>query len=339
MPRLTVLMSVKNGEPYLRTTVESILNQTYGDFEFLILDNASKDNSREIIRSFSDPRIRLIEFPRDLGQVGALNKGLDMIETRLVARMDADDISMPRRFEYQVAFMEKHPEVGICGTYGTAVEGEQKTRMIYPLTAEGIRVQQLFECALAHPSVMMRKELLDKFGLRYDEEIGFSEDWELWHRAEKCFPLANIPKYLLKYRIHSESVSLKNPKPRQEVDGRLLDRKLEELNLHTHPLKQIHRDTALATTYNSRGRDIEFVHNVIEWFDLLETANDTYRIYDKKLLRRFLLKRLFRILRVNAHLRSKVLDIFSEKKLFLYISPKASLKFLLNVLFSANGNG
>jgi glycosyltransferase involved in cell wall biosynthesis len=97
MPELTVLMTVYNGEAYLRETIDSILNQTYKDFKFLILDNASTDSSREIIRSYNDPRIELAALPENIGQAAALNKGLDMIDTPLVARMDADDISLPHR--------------------------------------------------------------------------------------------------------------------------------------------------------------------------------------------------------------------------------------------------
>jgi len=253
MPLLTVLMSVKNGEPYLRETVESILNQTFRDFDYLILDNASKDNSREIIRSFNDPRIRLIELPKDIGQVAALNKGLDMIETPLVARMDADDISLPRRFERQVAFMERHPEIGVCGTYAVAFEGEKQVRWKKPCRPGDVKARLLFGCCLAHPSVMLRKKLFDKFQLRYDEEIGFSEDWELWLRASRHFPLANIPEYLLKYRIHTSSVSSRYFDERQKVDEQLVKKALAPLGLDDHPLHGIHKEIALATTFNAKA--------------------------------------------------------------------------------------
>ena len=130
MAKLTVLMTVYNGETFLRDTVASILNQTYKDFRFLIIDNASSDRSREVIRSFHDPRIDLVALPENIGQIPALNKGLDMIDTTYVARMDADDISLPRRFERQIAFMESHPFVGVCGTYVITFRGKKENR--YP---------------------------------------------------------------------------------------------------------------------------------------------------------------------------------------------------------------
>ena len=115
-PILTVLMTVYNGEPYLKDAVSSILNQTYRNFHFLILDNASTDNSRKIIRKFKDARIELVELIENISHTAALNRGLKLIDTPLVARMDADDISINNRFEIQVAFMEKNPSVVLLGT-------------------------------------------------------------------------------------------------------------------------------------------------------------------------------------------------------------------------------
>lgn len=337
MPLLTVLMSVKNGEPYLRETVESILDQTYRDFDYLILDNASKDNSREIIRSFNDPRIRLIELPEDIGQVAALNKGLDMIETPLVARMDADDISMPRRFERQVAFMERHPEIGVCGTYAVAFEGEKQVRWQKPCRPDDVKARLLFGCCLAHPSVMLRKELFDKYRLRYDEKIGFSEDWELWLRASRHFPLANIPEYLLKYRIHTSSVSSRYFDERQKVDERLLEKALEPLGLDDHPLHGIHKEIALATTFNAKGRDAEFISRVREWFRELAAANRETGIYNQRSLQKAMNGRLFLVLNLNPQLKGLVLKIFLKERLFLYTGFLSSIKFLVKVILLSLG--
>lgn len=336
-PLLTVLMSVKNGEPYLRETVDSILNQTFRDFEFLIVDNASKDNSREIIRSFNDSRIRLIALPEDIGQVAALNKGLDMIQTPLVARMDADDISMPRRFERQVAFMEKHPEIGVCGTYAVAFEGEKHIRWQKPCSPGDVKARLLFGCCLAHPSVMLRKELFDTHQLRYDEEIGFSEDWELWLRASRHFPLANIPEYLLKYRIHTSSVSSRYFDERQKVDEQLIKKALEPLGLDTHPLQGIHKEIALATTFNAGNRDPEFISRVREWFRELAAANRKIGIYNQKALQKAMNGRLFLVLNLNPQLIGLALKVFFKERLFLYSGFLSSVKFMAKVILFSLG--
>ena len=115
-PHLTVLMTVYNGEPYLKQAVASILNQTYQKFNFYILDNASSDNSTEIIKSFNDKRIKLIKLSSNIGQTRALNLGLKMIKTKYTARMDADDIALPTRFEKQIKYLINNPNVSIVGT-------------------------------------------------------------------------------------------------------------------------------------------------------------------------------------------------------------------------------
>lgn len=333
MSILTVLMSVKNGEPYLRETVESILNQTYKDFEFLIVDNASTDNTREIIRSFNDPRIRLIELPEDIGQAAALNKGLDMIDTPLVARMDADDISMPQRFERQVTFMESHPFVGVCGTFASTFRGKKEKRYSWPCQSADLKVKLLFECTIPHPTVMLRKSLFDKFRLRYNEQIGHSYDWELWERASQHFDLANIPEYHLKYRLHEKSESIRTLGLQEAAAKKVDDASLTRLGLENHPLRHIHRDVAFET-FNARDRDPEFLQNVVRWFRQLEAANRSHGVYEKNALNTFLKERLFIVLTNNTGQRIPVLKIFFKEKLYLHIRWTWTMKLMVKLLWS-----
>jgi len=116
-PQLTVLMPVYNGGPFLRSAIESILNQDFSDFDFLIIDDGSTDGSHEIAASYADPRIRLESNGRNLGLIATLNRGLDLARGTYVARMDADDIAFPDRLSKQLTFMEAHPEIGLCGTW------------------------------------------------------------------------------------------------------------------------------------------------------------------------------------------------------------------------------
>ena len=332
-------MTVFNGAAYLRETIESILNQTYGEFKFLIVDNASTDNSREIVRSYNDPRIHLEALPKNIGQVAALNKGLDMIDTPFVARMDADDISLPERFQRQITFMERHPETGICGTFAVAfTTGNRSPKPIKenkwekPCSPQDIKARLLFGCCMVHPSVIMRKNLLDKYNLRYNEQIGFSEDWDLWLRASQHFPLANIPEYLLRYRIHGGSVSSRNVEPQKKVDEQLIQKTLEPLGLADHPLHHIHKEIALATTYNARNREPEFILQVLQWFREISTANQKTHIYDDQALQKAMRGRLLIILKANARLRGLVLKIFFKERLYHESRFIATLKFLAKVL-------
>jgi glycosyltransferase involved in cell wall biosynthesis len=140
MPRISVVMSVYNGEKYLRQAIESILQQTYTDFEFIIIDDGSTDSSREIIQSYDDKRIRLVINEQNIGLTKSLNKGIRLAKGEFIARMDADDISLPQRFEKQVAYLDSHPEVGVLGTYANIIDHRGKiiNNIIFPTEHETI---------------------------------------------------------------------------------------------------------------------------------------------------------------------------------------------------------
>ena len=209
-PILTILMTVYNGEPYVSEAVESILNQTYSDFRFLILDNASTDNTREIIRAFNDSRIDLIPLPENIGIVAALNRGLQMIDTPFVARMDADDACFPTRLAAQVDFLSSHPEVGVLGTIMEIMDRFGKTFRIYkvPLSHSMIAWTLLFGKTFAHPSVMFRKSLIRRTG-GYDPDFTYAEDLELWTRLVECTRFANLSTPLSRLRVHENSSGAK----------------------------------------------------------------------------------------------------------------------------------
>ena len=202
-PRVTVLMPVYNAERTLREAIDSILSQTFTDFEFLIIDDGSTDSSAEIVRSYTDPRIRLLPNERNLKITATLNRGLDIAQGEYIARMDADDISLPERLAKQVAFLDAHPEVGIVGTWAQAF-GEAHFQIPHPTDPERIRAKLLFDSPLTHPSVMMRRAFLKTHNLRY-LPLGHFEDYELWQRSARLFPFANIPEYLLSYRVTAQS--------------------------------------------------------------------------------------------------------------------------------------
>lgn len=324
-------MTVYNGETYLREAIESILDQTYRAFTFLIIDNASTDNSLEIIQSYDDSRIKLVPLPQNIGQIPALNKGLDMIQTPLVARMDADDISLPLRFEQQVNFLDDHPEIAVCGTYAAAFMGKKETLWKHPVKSEDINVRLLLECCLAHPSVMMRKDLLDLHHFRYDETLGHSEDWDLWQRISRIYPLANIPNVLLRYRVHNQSVSSKTLDLQQNAAAKLDEVSLEALDLHNHRLRHIHRDVGFET-FNAKNREQGFIQDVMEWFQLLQQRNESRKIYSQQALENFLKERLFIVLTNNTRQGMQALKPFLNHKLYRIVPLSWTLKFMAKLL-------
>ena len=201
--KVTVLMSVKNGEPYVAEAVASVLAQTHGDFRFFILDNASTDSTRETIRAFNDARIDLVELPQDIGQTGALNQGLSRIDTPYVARMDADDVCLPDRLARQVAFLDAHLEVALLGTDALWINpaGLALSCTNFPSSHQDIINAFPLGNQFAHSSVMYRHEAVMAAG-GYDAKFTYAQDLALWLELATRHRVANLKEILVKLRVH-----------------------------------------------------------------------------------------------------------------------------------------
>ena len=206
--RITVLMPVYNGEKYLREAIDSIFNQTFTDFEFLIVDDGSTDNSVEIINSYQNSRINLVKNDKNEGLVYTLNRGLSLAKGEYIARMDCDDISLPERLKKQIDFLDSNSEIAVVGTWIKVIneKEEPQTTWQYPLKPLEIQWNLYFYCPLAHPSVMFRKRIILSNG-SYSPEMTHAEDYELWWRLSKKYLLANLPDILLIYRQHQSSIT------------------------------------------------------------------------------------------------------------------------------------
>ena len=207
-PKISVLMPVYNCELYIKEAIDSILNQTYSDFEFLIIDDSSKDQTISIIKSYNDARIQLIEKPVNSGLTLSLNMGLRFAKGKYIARMDGDDISLPERFEKQVAFLEANEDTVVCGTAFSIIGTNEVVNV--PENHEAIKLALLKNNCIAHPSVMMRKSILDKDSIFYNAAKESAEDYDLWVRLLKIGKLHNLQEVLLKYRVHDKQVSQKS---------------------------------------------------------------------------------------------------------------------------------
>jgi glycosyltransferase involved in cell wall biosynthesis len=204
MPKVTVLMPVFNAEKYLREAVESILAQTFTDFEFLIIDDGSTDGSTDIIHSYRDRRIRLISNERNIGIGNTLNKGIELASSGLIARMDADDISLPERLMTQYNFMRARPGCALLSSNVEEIDEDGNHIRYYRKDSRLFYYNLTFYCWIYHPSVMYRREAVRDAGM-YPST--FSEDFRLWSRLIKKHPFCNHPEILLKYRITGQSVS------------------------------------------------------------------------------------------------------------------------------------
>ncbi len=206
MPKVSVIMPVYNGEKYLREAVDSILSQTLADFELIIIDDGSTDKTAEIVNSYQDARVIYIKNENNLGISRSLNRGLELAQGEYIARMDADDISLPTRLEKQIDYMERHPQIVVCGTR-LSLFGAQNMNWYTSELHKELKVDLLFSCCLAHPTIMFKCDAVKSGEVRYDTNFNGMEDYELWTRLIKKHRFGCVPEILFKYRTHSKQVT------------------------------------------------------------------------------------------------------------------------------------
>lgn len=207
MPKVSVLMPVyKTDENYLREAIESILSQTFEDFEFLILDDCPEDDREEIVKSYNDDRIKYSKNEKNLGISASRNKLIDMAQGEYLAVMDHDDICLPDRFKKQVGFLDMHPDIGVCGSSFSWVHKNKITKK--PETSDSIERALLCGCAIHHPSAIIRKSVLKASKVNYEAAFSPAEDYALWCRLIGKTKFYNIQEPLLLYRKHETQTSV-----------------------------------------------------------------------------------------------------------------------------------
>lgn len=213
MPVISVLLPIYNDSKTVAQSVRSILDQTFRDFELVVVDDGSSDNTPQIVDSFDDPRIRLIANGSNLGLAPTLNRAIGISRGEYLARQDADDIALPHRLESQIAFLRSHPEVAMVGSRVIIIDenGLEKGSWDYPPVDDvDIKWSLLFRNPFIHSSVMMRRAVLDRTGLYTEDPVifrAFVEDYELWSRINQVAKSANFKEPLLKYRVSATSAS------------------------------------------------------------------------------------------------------------------------------------
>lgn len=214
-PLVSVVLPVYNGAADVRKAVDSILSQTFGDFELILINDGSKDNSAEVLESIVDPRIRLFH-QENRGLAGTLNRGIGLARGRYIARQDQDDLSHPERFARQVAFLEANPDHGMVGSAAEIWVGDTPTDRAHdhPTNHGALSFELLFNNPFVHSSIMMRKATVDGVGgYTTDPARQPPEDYELWSRMARAARVANLPERLLIYREVPASMSRTGPNP------------------------------------------------------------------------------------------------------------------------------
>lgn len=210
MKKLAVLIPTYNSAQYLKESIDSILNQTYSNFDLYIYDDCSTDNSKEVIESYTDKRIFYRKNNENLGISKTLNKGLDELlpNYQYIARMDADDWAFPERFEKQLCYLEENESIMLCGTQGfwlKNINENVSSGWEYPVENNYLKLYLLFSASFGHSSVFLRSNFFDSNALRYDEDIKTCEDWDFWIRVSENGGMHNLPDFLMKYRIVNNS--------------------------------------------------------------------------------------------------------------------------------------
>lgn len=212
-PKISVIMASHNGEKFIKEAIDSVLGQTYADFEFLIVDDGSTDLTAVVLNEYKerDQRIKIITNSQCFGLTKSLNIALKQSLGEYIARMDDDDISLKNRFALQNEFLNKNPQVALCGTMGIVINaiGEEIGQKDLALSYPEVLARLLFNNQFIHSSLMMRKKVLDTEGF-YSERFKKAQDYELVLRLARKYQVVNLPERLIKWRKLATSISHKN---------------------------------------------------------------------------------------------------------------------------------
>jgi len=322
-PKVTVLMSVYNGEKYLKEAIDSILDQTFTNFEFLIINDGSTDSTSEILKEYKDPRIKIIDNKKNIGLTKSLNKGLKLAKGKYIARMDADDFSKPNRLEEQLEFMEKNQKYAVVGSFVEIIDkdGNFIQKVKRPIKPKAIEERLLKGSCIFHGSAIMRNDLIKSIG-SYNEEMEKSQDYDLWLRLSEIYPLYNLPLYLYKFRTHENSITSKF---------------LKEQNFFASKAKKesIHRFSEKILKDLKRGNDItkeikeEIIAKIILLFRLYKYKDIIKKI--DKYLNSLFKRNLLLVFMSNIYYRRKI-DSILERYLNEEI-PEQRIKRVIDNIF------
>jgi len=333
MPRVTVLMPTYNVAPYVREAIDSVLQQTYHDFKLLVIDDCSTDDTVSVVRSINDPRIHIIQNEKNVGLAENLNRGLSLINTELVARMDGDDIAEPFWLEREVTILDSHPDIGICSG-GFERFGTVKSLVRFPERHEDCMANMLFECSVIVPT--FRMSLYRDHGLRYSTYAFPAEDYRFWAECLRVTKIYNIQETLFHYRMHPTQICTARRKEQQHKVAQVRLYMLEWLSEDFNEEEQTYYTGQFMAPQIASKQDYQerkaFCRNLIE-------KNRSVGHFDEKALRRRLDKHL------TLTLYSTIVDRFfnngySIPKYLNYLSSglafrtgrKYETKFLLKSL-------
>tara|TARA_E500000331_G_C17235553_1_gene704601 strand:+ start:29 stop:1075 length:1047 start_codon:yes stop_codon:yes gene_type:complete len=313
-PQISVLLPVHNCEFYVKQSIQSILDQSFIDFELIIIDDGSTDNSFEIIKGFEDQRIRVFTQSNQ-GLSATLNRGISLSRSSLIARQDADDISLPNRLKLQVDYMHSHPEIVLLGSAAQIIDKDKLVNRfrIPPLTSKQCRYTLLFENCFTHTSIIIRKFVFDEIGVySTSKNRQPPEDYELWSRISRCFEIANLPDKLVLYRESPNSLCRRDI---ADLKKHLITISSENLSYISGRKADDLTALSMASIYYGPPFFVQFLPNL---FDMKSLLNKALRTIDPE--------QEFPELRRNIDIR--ILSLF-----FYWIVKCSPLKYMLILMY------
>jgi glycosyltransferase involved in cell wall biosynthesis len=322
-PTISVIMPVYNVESYVAESITSILNQTFSNFEFIVINDGSTDNTPGIILSFHDPRIVFINNSVNRKKIVCLNEGLKIAKGDFFTLMDGDDVADSTRLEKLYYFFQNNEEIGVCGTWFESF-GDYSHIHKFPLNHDEIYFGLFNGCPITFP--LIKKSILDKNNINFDPDF-FSEDSYLWIRLADLTRLANIPEVLYKYRVHSTQVT-------QNFKKMLYESVVREKNIHFNNLYR-----KITFTENESGIEFEPTH-FVNFKDLknyesqciqLFNENSKKKIFSQNILQETLSKQFYRQLshQVGYNLRSMVIFYLSPLRKHVQLTLRQQIIFIL----------
>ncbi len=296
-PLVSILMAIYNGEKYLREAIESMLSQTYTNFEFLIINDGSTDSTEEIILSYQDDRICYLKNEQNVKLIASLNKGLDLANGKYIARMDADDISLPDRLKKQVEYLEKNPEIGVIGSWVKTIGLTQNKDIKFKSGHNNIRFELFFQNYLHHPSVMIRRDVLFQHNLKYENFI-HAEDYAFWIKLSNYTHLDILPEFLLLYRLHGNNISEVHVESQKKQTSQLRRIQLSDLGIELTDDELKLYESFIDDDLFYKPIEFEKILNIIQ---LLILKNKEKKLLDIQLLFNYFEKKVKDYIELNSY--------------------------------------
>ncbi len=313
-PILSIIIPTYNAEKFISQAIQSILDQTYNNFELIIINDASTDNTKSIIETFDDSRIKYFENEKNEGIVFSRNKGLKLARGEYIGMLDADDIVYPEKFKLQIDFLEKNKDFGMVGSWARFIDENGKYLTgSWKLKASPKMIPSimLFKNYFLQSAVLYRRECIGSFSFKEGFEIG--EDYLIWYEILKKWKAWNLQQYLLDYRVHEKSITQNNIEFKREKEKEVF--KIILSNLKIKPSDE-ESELHILIREGNAIRDTKTLLSIEKWLLKIIAQNRLLKIYDTTILERIVFERWLKVCSKAGALHFKMLKHLITSKIF-----------------------